>query len=335
MTHSVWVNKLLYGDNKTALQSASLRDEIESAGGLKLVYIDPPFNVGKNFSTNDDDGKRVVAYSDKWDEGVDGYLTMMRERLTLIHKLLAEDGSIYLHCDYRVVAHLRLLMDDVFGVTNFLNHIIWKSGVGDTSAKNRKFIKTHDDILFYCKNKSSYIWNDCFQGYSESSLKLHKHKDEQGQYRYIPVDNPGGGGYVYDLGYGEKQPKCGYRMPIETAKKWIEEGTLLVEPNKVPSRKKYINDEGVRCQDIWTDISGSFRKGYPTQKPEKLLERIIKASSNEGDLVADFFCGSGTTLAVAERLGRRWIGCDQSDVAIKVATERLTNAKFEILQLDT
>jgi adenine-specific DNA-methyltransferase len=132
----------------------------------------------------------------------------------------------------------------------------------------------------------------------------------------VPVDNPGGGGYTYDLGSGEKQPKGGYRMPLETAMKWVEEGTLLVEKGKVPSRKKYINDEGVRCQDIWSDISGSFRKEYPTQKPEGLLDRIIIASSNPGDLVADFFCGSGTTLAVAEKLGRKWIGGDLSRFAI-------------------
>ncbi|HAU0837697.1 TPA: site-specific DNA-methyltransferase [Legionella pneumophila] len=343
-SRSAWANKLIWGENKlvlSSLQSGYLRREIEAIGGVKLVYIDPPFDVGADFSMPIEIGDQEsfikkpsiieeIAYRDTWGKGVDSYLTMIYERLMHIQNLLASDGSIYVHCDYRLSGVMRLVLDEIFGEGNFVNQITWKSAVGDTSAKNLKFIKSHDDLFYYRKNKDSYIWNDIFQDYSESSIKLYKYEDKHGRYRYVPIDNPGGGGYTYDLGFGEKQPKGGYRMPIETARKWIEEGILLVEKGKVPSKKKYINEDGVRCQDIWTDISGSFRKEYPTQKPEGLLERIMLASSNQGDLVADFFCGSGTTLAVAEKLGRTWIGCDLSRFAIHTSRKRLINLQVEL-----
>ncbi|MCS7005825.1 MAG: site-specific DNA-methyltransferase [Cytophagales bacterium] len=182
-------------------------------------------------------------------------------------------------------------------------------------------MKSHDTILLYTKGEK-WTWNDVFQEYSEASLKLYSYQDERGKYQLVSVDNPGGGGYRYSLGMGEKMPANGFRMPKETALKWLEEGVLVVEKGKVPRRKQYIG-EGVRCRDIWTDISGSVQKNYPTQKPEALLERIIKASSNEGDLVLDCFCGSSTTAAVAEKLNRRWIACDLGRFAIHTTRKRL------------
>ena len=147
-----------------------------------------------------------------------------------------------------------------------------------------------------------------------------------------PVDNPGGGGYVYDLGYGEKAPTGGYRMPFETALRWIENGELVIEKGKVPNRKLYIS-EGVRCRDVWVDIratQGSEYLKYPTQKPEALLQRIIKASSNEGDLIADFFCGSGTTAAVAEKIGRKWIATDLGKFAMHTTRKRMIGVQRQL-----
>lgn len=342
-----WTNKLIWGDNKlilSSLKNGPLRKEIEAQGGLKLIYIDPPFDVGADFSMDikigDEEGEESftkkpsvieeVAYRDTWGKGADSFIAMIYERLKLMHDLLADDGSIYIHCDWRLSGHTRLVLDEIFGKDNFQNEIIWQGAVGDTSSKNKKFIKSHDTIFFYVKNRDNFAWNDVFQAYSETSDNAYKNKDDKGYYQLIACDNPGGGGYVYSLGKGEKMPSRGYGMPIHTAKKWIEEGILIVEEGKVPRKKQYKNEEGVRAKDVWTDISSSFRKDYPTQKPEMMLERIIKASSNEGDIIADFFCGSGTTMAVAEKFNRKWIGSDLGKFGIHTSRKRIINVQREL-----
>ena len=315
---------------------------MKKAGGLKLIYIDPPFDVGADFSMKVEIGDDALtkkpnvleelAYRDTWGKGADSFIAMIYERLSLMKDLLADDGSIYVHCDWRVSGYMRLVLDEVFGKDNFINEIVWQGAVGDTSSKNKKFIKSHDTMLSYRKSKNNILWNDCFQSYSEASEKLYRHSDEKGRYRTGPVDNPGGGGYSYDLGFGEVVPKRGYSMPIETAKKWLASGELIIMEGKVPGRKLYMK-EGVRCRDVWVDIrstQGSEFINYPTQKPEKLLERIIKASSNEGDLVADFFCGSGTTLAVAEKTGRKWIGSDLGKFSIHTTRKRMIGVQREM-----
>jgi len=343
---SGWTNKLIWGDNKlilSSLKNGQLRKEIEAQGGLKLVYIDPPFDVGADFSMDikigDGDEEESftkkpsvieeVAYRDTWGKGADSFLAMIYERLKLIHDLLAENGSLYIHCDYRLSCYMRIVLDEVFGANGFRNEIIWQGAVGDTSAKNKKYIKSHDTMFFYSKS-DSYTWNDVFQEYSEASNKLYRYDDAKGRYRLVPVDNPGGGGYNYSFGKGEKLPSNGYRMPRSTADEWLKDGILIVEEGKVPSRKQYMSEDGVRCKDVWDDISSSISKEYPTQKPELLLERIMKASSNEGDLVADFFCGSGTTLAVAEKIGRKWIGSDIGRFGIHTSRKRLIGVQREL-----
>ncbi len=312
-----WTNKLIWGDNKlilSSLKSGALRRQIEDAGGLKLIYIDPPFDVGADFSMDIEIGGETfhkepnlleqIAYRDTWGRGADSFIAMIYERLILMRDLMHNDGSIYVHCDWRLTAFIRLALDEVFGKDNFINEIIWQGAIGDTSAKNKKFIKSHDTILFFRREAGATLWNDSFQEYSANALTIYKYEDSTGRYQLGPCDNPGGGGYVYSLGKGEKTPSRGYSMPKETAEEWMKKGILVVEAGKVPLRKWYMNSEGVRCRDVWTDIGNERKTVYPTQKPEALLERIIKASSNEGDLVADFFCGSGTTAEVAEKLGR-------------------------------
>ncbi len=270
-----------------------------------------------------------IAYRDTWGKGSNSFLAMIYERLVLMRDLLAEDGSIYVHCDWRVSGYIRLVLDEVFGKDKFQNEIIWQGAIGDTSSKNKKFIKSHETLFFYRKN--GILWNDVFQEYSKASKKLYRFSDEKGLYRMGPVDNPGGG-YIYDLGYGEKPPAGGYRMPLETALIWIENGELIIAKGKVPNRKLYMG-EGVRCRDVWVDIratQGAEYLKYPTQKPEALINRIIKTSSNEGDLVADFFCGSGTTAAVAEKLGRKWIVTDLGKFAIHITRKRMIGVQRQL-----
>ncbi len=338
-----WTNKLIWGDNKmvlSSLKNGPLREEIEAQGGLKLIYIDPPFDVGADFSmdieigdetfTKDPNILEEIAYRDTWGKGTDSFIAMIYERISLMYDLLAKDGSIYVHCDWRASGYIRLVLDEVFGKDHFHNEIIWQGAIGDTSSKNKKFIKSHETLFFY--RKDGLLWNDVFQEYSKASKKLYRFSDENGLYQMGPVDNPGGGGYVYDLGYEEKAPTGGYRMPLETALQWIENGELVIEKGKVPRRKLYMS-EGVRCRDVWVDIratQGSEYLKYPTQKPEALLQRIIKASSNEGDLVADFFCGSGTTAAVAEKLGRKWIATDLGKFAIHTTRKRMIGVQRQL-----
>ena len=212
--------------------------------------------------------------------------------------LLAEDGSIYVHCDYRVNGYMRLVLDDIFGKDNFRNEIIWKCG--RIGAAHRNLPKAHDWIGRYSKTQS-YIWTHPKVPYADSLLKSLK-KDEKG--------------YYYTRG----------RMGRDMAEWEVAAGSGL---------KTYINPKsGKQADDVWDDVGsytlGVEKQGYPTQKPEALLERIVKASSSEGDLVADFFCGSGTTLAVAEKLGRKWIGSDLGKFAIHITRKRMIAVQREM-----
>ncbi len=291
---------LIKSDNFQALNTLmpKYRESID------LIYIDPPFNTGSDF-----------AYKDRFQDST--WLTLMENRLSLSRELLSDRGSFYLHLDWRAIHYGRFLMDNILDKDNFLNEIIWQGTTGDTSSKNKKFIKSHDTIISYVKTVENQIWNDVFQEYSEGGKKPYKYSDKNGKYRLTDASNPGGNGYYYDLNYGEKMPKNGYRMPIETARKWIKEGILVIEKGKVPSIKRYFNKQGVRAKDVWGDIKSLQAtekiKNSLTQKPEKLLERIIKASSNDDSIVMDYFSGSGTTINTAHKLGRKWIGVEMGE----------------------
>ena len=335
-----FLNRLIYGDNLFAMQ-ALLQGDPETGlpsmrGKIDLIYIDPPFDSKADYRTKihlpsaDIEQKPSVieqfAYSDTWKDGTKSYLEMIVPRLILMRELLSEQGSIYVHIDWHVGHYVKVIMDEIFGRDNFVNEIIWQGAIGDTSAKNKKFIKSHDTLYFYRKNNTNVLWNNIFQEYQEVTHEHYKHKDERGYFGKNPIDNPGGGGYYYDLGYGEIPPKNGYRMPKETAIQWLKEGILIVEKGKVPVKKVYKSEEGTRCRDVWFDIAsarGSQLVGYGTQKPEELLTRIISASSNKDSLIADFFAGSGTTGTVSEKLNRKWIMCDLGRPACMISRKRL------------
>lgn len=330
-------NRLIYGDNLLAMAALLAGDEDTPSmrGKVNLIYIDPPFDSKADYrtkvtlpGTTIEQRPTVLeqfAYSDTWADGTASYVAMIVPRLVLMRELLADTGSIYVHIDYRVAHYLKIILDEIFGRQSFVNEIVWPGAIGDSSAKNKKFIKSHDTIFFYRKDPERIVWNDVYQAHAESNERRLK-TDEVGRYRLGPIDNPGGGGYEYDLGLGEKAPAGGYRMPYETAMSWLAEGVLWVKPGRVPQKKIYLNAEGVRSRDVWTDIQ-TLQKGettgYGTQKPGRLLERIVQASSDEGDVVADFFGGSGTTAATAERLGRRWITSDIGKPATMITRKRL------------
>ena len=324
-----WTNKLIWGNNSLVLSSlinGPLRKEIEEQGGLKLVYIDPPFNVGDDFEFEIEVGKEKLnkkrnaleqlAYSDTWGKGEDSFLSMIYERLKLIKNLLTEDGSILVHCDWRLNSSLRLVLDEIFGENNFKNEIIWKRG----SMKGGKAIsnhigRNHDTIFWYTKS-DNFTFNKQYIPYSEDYIKE----------RYKNNDNDGRGPYT-------DQP-IGPRTK-ESIEKLRKDNRIFKTRTGNERLKFYLNEmPGIALDCIWNNLNevnsmANENLRYPTQKPEQLIKRIIEICSNPEDLVADFFCGSGTTLAVAEKLNRKWIGCDLGKFAIHTSRKRLINAQRE------
>lgn len=343
-----WTNRLIWGDNKlvlSSLRNGPMRREIEAAGGLKLIYIDPPFDVGQDFSVDIEvgDGETLTkepsvieetAYRDTWGKGTDSYLSMMYERLKLMRDLLARDGGIYVHCDTRVNSALRLIASEVFSSACFRNEIVWKrqSAHNDSSQCGA----VHDTIWFFSKS-DKWVWNEVLCEPSPDYIESFFDQVESGtERRYARGDLSAGGlsGGGYDYEY--KGIRRIWRCPPSTMEQYDKEGRLHWPKKGVPRLKRYLDEfRGVPLQDVWTDIrvihnQSQERLSYDTQKPEALLERIIKASSNEGDLVADFFCGSGTALAVAEKLGRKWIGCDLGRFAIHTTRKRLVGVQRQL-----
>jgi adenine-specific DNA-methyltransferase len=342
---SGWTNKLIWGDNKlilSSLKNGPMREEIEKNGGIKLIYIDPPFDVGADFSMNIEIGDETftkepnvleeLAYRDTWGKGADSFIAMIYERLILMRDLLAEDGSIYVHCDYRLNSYIRILLDEVFSPVNYINEITWQR----TSAHNDPdHYGVNVDSLFYYSKSGKWIWNQLYSEHSEEYITRFRNVDTDGR-RWTDADltakGLSGGGYMYEY----KGVKSLWRCPPETMQKLDEEGRLHFTKAGGIRLKRYLDETpGVPLQSLWTDVfpvnsQASERLDYPTQKPEALLERIIKASSNEGDIVADFFAGSGTTLAVAEKLGRKWIGSDLGKFAIHTTRKRLIGVQREM-----
>ena len=299
-----WTNKLIWGDNKlilSSLKNGPLRQEIQEQGGIKLIYIDPPFDVGADFSMNIEVGEEEftkkpgvleeLAYRDTWGKGADSFISMIYERLSLMHDLLANDGSIYVHCDWRVSAYIKTVLDEIFGEENFQNEIIVHYTAVGLKALSKKFHQNTETVFYYAKNKGEHIWNITYE----------KVKNEEG-FRKASK-------HVWDPVTGKAQ-----RLRDESGKIVYFE----VTENKADN---FIELPALR---------GDKKLGYPTQKHEDLLERIIKASSNDGDLVADFFCGSGTTLAVAEKLGRKWIGSDLGKFSIHTTRKRMIGVQREL-----
>ena len=325
-----WTNKLIWGDNKlilSSLKNGPLREEIEKQGGIKLIYIDPPFDVGADFSMDIEIGDDTftkkpnileeIAYRDTWGKGADSFIAMIDERLTLMRDLLAENGSIYVHCDWRVNSYIRLILDEAFSSSGYISEIVWKSGViKGARGKSKKFGKLVDYLYLYAKS-DNYIFNNVFKPYDlDSKHNKFIHKDENG--RIYSRDTPLGD-------YSE-----------EKIEEFDRQGRIYVTSTGGRQLIRYLDElPGLTVGELWDDIDpinqvAKERLDYPTQKPESLLERIINASSDEGDLVADFFCGSGTTAAVSEKLGRKWIVADLGKFAIHTTRKRMIGVQRQL-----
>ncbi len=367
-----WTNKLIWGDNKlilSSLKSGALRQQIEEAGGLKLIYIDPPFDVGADFSMDIEIGGETfhkepnlleqIAYRDTWGRGADSFIAMIYERLILMRDLMHSEGSIYVHCDWRVNSYVRLALEEVFGKDNFRNQVIWKRTGARSGTVGFNIID--DSILFFSKS-DQLTWNTQYVPYSKEYLDdFFRNRDSKGRrYRLTILTAPGKrSGSSGEPWRGENPTQKGrhwafpkYMRPklknpatenLQEALNELDAMGRIHWPAKeggVPSFIQFEDEmEGVELQSIWSDVSpigaqALERCGYNTQKPETLLERIVKASSNEGDLVADFFCGSGTTAAVAEKLGRKWIVTDLGKFGIHTTRKRLIQVQRERKAVD-
>ena len=352
---AIWMNKLYYGDNL-----AVLLNEIQS-GSIDLVYLDPPFNSQASYNVifrgplGEKSKAQIEAFEDTWhwtneaekafDEIMQGtntdvaemiramrsflkendmmaYLVMMAVRLIELHRVLKADGSLYLHCDPTASHYLKLVMDAIFGPEAFRNEVIWKRTPfsGSSKARAQQLPRSHDVLLFYSCGQV-WTWNTPTEPYSETYLKRFKWQDEHGYYRKTLLKT-----------YSES-----------TLERLKHEDRLIepVRPGAMYSYKQYLlESSGTRqIDDVWMDINAinpvaRERLGYPTQKPQALLERIISASSNEGDIVLDPFCGCGTTIHAAQKLRREWVGIDVTHLAISLIDKRLRDAfhgiKYEV-----
>jgi len=332
---------LYHGDNKDVLAhllASGFR------GKVKLIYIDPPFDSGADYVRSVQlrgakgnvkiDGEdytlgEQVQYSDIWAN--DNYLQFMYERLLLLRELMSDDATLYLHCDWRKHHHLRCLVDEVFGADNFVSEVIWKrtSAHSNTTQGNKSFGSINDVILVVSKS-DQYTFNIQYTPYGDEYLKKYNLMDADGRkYQLFDITGPGGaekGNPYYEL-MGLKRH---WRFSQKNAEDLIKQGRIVQpRPGGMPRYKRYLDEmQGLPLQNIWEDISpvnsqALDRSGYPTQKPDSVLERIIKVSSNPGDLVLDCFVGSGTTAVVAQQLGRRWIGCDINKGAIQTTAKRI------------
>jgi DNA modification methylase len=340
-----WRNRLIWGDKKYVLPSLLP----EFAGKVNLIYIDPPFDTGADFSftasvpdhpeTPEDDSFAFTkepsiieqkAYRDTWGRGLDSYLQWFYETAVLLHELLHENGSIYVHLDWHVAHYAKIALDEVFGGENLQSEIIWKRK--DSNKAGTTLATVTDTILFYSRSEKP-LWNPQYLPYSAERLeKAYKFADKNGR-RYALADLMAPGdrkGTKADYEWNGIRPRSGrhWSYTIEKMKDLDGDGHIFWNSSGVPKLKCYLDEaKGVPLANLWTDIAmvkgGIESMAYPTQKPEALLERILKASSIENDLVLDCFCGSGTTAAVAERLKRRWITCDLGRFAIHTARKRL------------
>jgi DNA modification methylase len=354
-----WRNRLIWGDKKYVLPSLLP----EFAGKINLIYVDPPFATGANFSftakiaEDPDDGDdseyftkqpsviEQKAYRDTWGQGLDSYLRWVYDSATVLHELLSEEGSLYVHVGTNVSHYVKAVIDEVFE-RGFVNQIVWKRQSAKSGAFEGmgQYGRIHEVILFYTKS-DSWTWNQQYVPYDSTYLEaFYKYVDRSTGKRYRLSDLTAAGSRKGESGgailvNGDKvYPAPGRHWALGLQKdesvqgamdRLIKAGRIWYEQGKMPAYKRYLDEmPGLSLQDVWTDIrpvapQSEERLNYETQKPEALLARIISSSSRERDLVLDCFVGSGTTAAVAEKLGRRWIACDLSRFAIQTTRKRL------------
>jgi len=335
-----WRNRLIWGDKKYVLPSLLP----EFGGRVHLVYIDPPFNVGADFSYQAEVGEETFdkapsiieakAYRDTWNHGLDSYLHWFYEAAVILHELLSETGTIYVHTDYHVSFYVKAVLDEVFGFDRFVNEVVWKrqTAKGDVTQGAKHMGRINESLFVYSKSEE-HTWNMQYTPYDQSYVDaFYRHADDDGRrYQLSDITAPGGAKASKGNPYYEFLGVTRYwRFSKERMQELYQQGRIVqTSRGSVPRQKRYLDEmPGVPLQSLWLDIppvqaQAAERLGYETQKPEALLERILSLSSDEGELVLDCFCGSGTTPAVAEKLGRRWIACDLGRFAIHTTRKRL------------
>lgn len=336
-----WINKIFWGDNLQVM-SHLLK---EYRGKIDLIYIDPPFDSKADYkkkvlvkgttAVTDSSSFEEKQYGDIWSN--DEYLQFMYERLLILRELLSDKGTIYLHCDYHKSHHLRCLLDEVFGMDNFVNEIIWQK-IRVAKAQSKTFGNIHDIIFAYSKT-ASFNFNDQFEPQSDDYISKFNKIDSITGKRYQLVSMlQSGQGPSRRFGDVELYPGANrhWIWSQERIDEAMKTGEIEISEGSLPRKRQYYDEtKGKKVSDIWTNIfpvnsQAIESENYPTQKPESLLERIISASSNPGDLVFDCFMGSGTTQAVAMKLGRRFIGADINLGAIQTTTKRLLSVAKEL-----
>lgn len=316
-------NSLFYGDNLDVLRY--LIHEAKLKGKVKLVYIDPPYGTNSIFYSRN----QKSSYKD--DLVGSHFIEFIRRRLILLHEILSEDGSIYVHLDNNMIFEIKLILDEIFGAKNFRGFITRKKCSNKNYTRNT-YGNISDYIIYYSKSSNS-TWHRATLSWSEEKIKKEYPciDEETGRrYKKVPVHAPGVRNGETGKPWRGKMPPTGkhWQYTPDRLDEFDAKGEIYWSANGNPRRKVFFDkDKGIPVQDIWTDVQDSVNQnikitGYPTEKNPFLIERIIKASSNEGDYVLDCFSGSGTTLDVANQLGRKWIGVDNSSEAIRNILKR-------------
>jgi DNA modification methylase len=329
-------NIIYCGDNSEVMRTHIPDNSVD------LIYADPPFFSNKQYEVLWEDGYELRAFEDRWKGGINNYLAWMEPKLKECHRALKETGSMYLHCDWHASHHLHVLMEKIFGEANFRSDIIWRRTSSHNDPKN--FGNITDHILYFAKS-NKFTWNPQYVPFSKEYIaKWYRNVDEKNrQYMSSDLASPHPRPNLTYEYKGFKPPANGWKVSIEVMKKLDSEGRLIFPKRNdgIIRRKVYLDvSKGQALQNLWSDIpplhsQSKERLGYPTQKPELLLERIVNTSSNAMDIVLDPFCGCGTSIVVANKLGRRWIGIDVSPTACKLMGKRLrkSHAKYTIIGL--
>jgi len=300
---------------------------------VDLIYADPPFFSNRRYEVIWGDGYELRAFEDRWKGGINNYVSWMMERLRECKRVLKDTGVLYLHLDHHASHYMKVELDKLFGETNFINEIIWKrhfGGHSDSKQGAKHFGRSHDVILLYSKT-GKYTWNQQYEPFSKEYLDaFYKYVEPTTGRRYRLDNLTGPGGAAKGNPHYEFLGVTRYwRYSKENMERLYKEGRIVqTKPTSVPAYKRYLDEmKGVPLSDIWGNIKPIQKTnenlGYPTQKPELLLEHIINTSSNPSEIVLDPFCGCGTAIAVAHKLGRRWVGIDVSPTACKLIAKRI------------
>ena len=335
-----WKNLLFKGDCLFTIQEKLQ----EFKNKFKLIYIDPPFLSGTHYSVKQKSGgdadsssklSETFTYSDKWQSHQD-YLEFMRPRLEAMRNLLTDDGSLWVHLDWHISHYIKEMLDEIFGYNNFVNEIVWKR-TNSPKAQSKGFGTQHDVILLYAVNSQDFETKPIYRMHDSRSLKPYSYKDDRGKFRLIEIEAQG-----IQRTEGRKQFEwrgrtAPYLYKRETLDDWWENGIIYRSKNGRYTKKQYLQDSpGVLVSDLWYDIapvqgSSIENTGFLTQKPEALLERVIQSATEEGDIVGDFFAGSGTTAIAAEKLNRRWVLCDESDASLEIIMKRINELEKNVV----